>query len=215
MKANFGLAFILFLLFSCSDDNKDVETKIIDGYKLTKNEIWSGEIQLRGDIEIPEGITLTILAGTKIYIATEGLVYDDGFEDRFVDIFVHGKLIINGTPGSIIEIKSDSAEPGNEDWWGIGVSSDGEIKMEYCRISDSYYGVFIFSGDHSSSQFNNCLFSNVHSSIIDMGENNLVFNHSSFIGDDYGYDLWGSDKTATIEYCEFENISMFDVELSN
>jgi hypothetical protein len=210
MKIVTVLILAAILIFTAC--NKDEEAvKVIGGYKLTQNETWSGVIELKGDIEIPEGITLIIESGTKILIATSNLVYDEGFEDRFVDIFVDGKLVINGSEDKIVEIGSSSNSPTEGDWWGIGVHSDSQVNIQYCSIRDSKYGFFIFSGTHSNHIFDHCHFSNLGTSVVDFGIHNLKLNHCSFINVDYGYDLWRSDKTASIDYAEFSDIGSHDL----
>lgn len=212
MKTHLVFAGIIFLFTTCTKENDEIQ--VINGYKLTKNETWKGEIDLRGDIEIPAGVTLTIAAGTKINVATGNLVWDEGFEDRFVDIFVYGKLIIDGSPQKIVEIKSSAAASTRNDWWGIGIHSNSELRMKYCRISDAKYGIFIFTGTHVGHLIEYILFNNIGSSVVDFGTHALKMDHCSFINVDYGYDLWRSNKTVSLDYLEFSDVLSYDLYLA-
>lgn len=61
--------------------------------ELTQNEVWDGRIYVTGTVIVPEGITLTIRAGTIV-----------GFEpaDRPSELIVHGELYAEGAPDRMI-----------------------------------------------------------------------------------------------------------------
>ena len=61
--------------------------------ELTENEVWDGRIYITNNVIVPEGITLTIRAGTIV-----------GFEplDKPNAIIVHGELYAEGAPDRMI-----------------------------------------------------------------------------------------------------------------
>ena len=63
---------------------------------LTKDEEWNGYIQMKGNVIVPKGITLTIKEGTRISITNK------------VRISVQGSLIIKGTPTNIVRLFAEN-----------------------------------------------------------------------------------------------------------
>lgn len=59
--------------------------------KLHSDQTWQGEVFLVSDVIVPEGITLTIEAGTKLYFA-EYDIAETGEDPLHTEIIVHGKV---------------------------------------------------------------------------------------------------------------------------
>ncbi len=60
------LLFLLSFLFSLQTLSAKVEGSITTSGVLFQDEVWSGQVHVTGDVVIPEGITLTVRAGTTI-----------------------------------------------------------------------------------------------------------------------------------------------------
>ncbi len=60
------LLFLLSFLFSLQILSAKVEASITTSGVLFQEEVWSGQVHVTGDVVIPEGITLTVRAGTTI-----------------------------------------------------------------------------------------------------------------------------------------------------
>jgi len=60
------LLFLLSFLFSLQTLSAEVEGSITTSGVLFQDEVWSGQVHVTGDVVIPEGITLTVRAGTTI-----------------------------------------------------------------------------------------------------------------------------------------------------
>jgi len=60
------LLFLLSFLFSLQTLSAKVEGSITTSGTLSYDEVWSGQVYITGDVVIPEGITLTVRAGTTI-----------------------------------------------------------------------------------------------------------------------------------------------------
>lgn len=179
---------------------------IKNGYTLTKSEIWSGNILLKGDIVVPSGITLTINPGTIINISTGTPIYDGGFQTGKTDFYILGNLIINGNVQNIVQLKSVAITPTSNDWGGIFMNGN-QLNASYCYISDSYYGVFYFS---SAMKIQNCLFNNMSQAIVDVGSLQPTLSYNSFVNVDYGYWLFETNRNGKLDYSEFKN-NFYDV----
>ena len=181
----------------------------ISGHEITSGETWSGLIYLKGDIRVSEGGTLTIQPGTIVKVSDGIPDWDGGFESGDLDIYNRGNIIAKGTQDAVIVITVDSNYPQMDDWWGIGLSSSSSTELEYCCISYSDYGLFVFSTSPSSPAVENCMFA-YSSGIVDFGPSSDIVN-TTFINGNYGYARWTDHRTADISYCVFENNSRIDI----
>ncbi len=94
-------------------------------HTLTKNEVWRDQINLKGSVTVPKGLTLTIKPGTKIVVEKQSSP---------ISLNINGKLIMNGDQENIIEIKSVT-NTSNLDWTGIMVT--GELELSYAMIKNA------------------------------------------------------------------------------
>lgn len=166
----------------------------ISEYTLTKDEEWKGFTQLKGNVIVPKGKTLTIKEGTLISIADKAR------------ISVHGSLIIQGTATNIVRLFSENNTSGQTAWNGIAFFGE-KLEMSYCAFSDMTNGVFIYSNSTSATtKIDHCLFSNGETAITDFSSNNnVLLSFNTFLDMKYGYWQWGENKKVTIEGCVFEN----------
>lgn len=119
--------------------------------RMAEDEIWRGEILLTGDVEIPQGVTLTIEPSTIIHFTAQR--DDQHGEDEYfpddpstihatmVSILVFGVLDAQGTPEQPILFTSDSDVPGEMDWQSIMIEDSGTVRLEYVTIERSYFGL--------------------------------------------------------------------------
>ena len=125
---------------------------------IEQNEIWSGTINITGDVRIATGAIITVLPGSKIVFNAEAdyhsvnkdllLKYlnDISPEKEKPDrskclLIVHGGLVLCGERDNVIEI-------GNEGWGGslvIATSSKDKISLKHCRIKNAYCAIEAFS----------------------------------------------------------------------
>jgi hypothetical protein len=131
--------------------------------RILRDEIWSGEIRIIGDIAVDEGVTLTIEPGTVVRIAANqdaenlydepfdmkigiqketrninGVHYGEPYRDEghHISIRIAGTLLAVGTPERMITITSDSPAPGIYDW---GHFEFAHGSLAFCRVE--YYRV--------------------------------------------------------------------------
>ncbi len=113
---------------------------------LNKDELWGGTIHVTGDIDVVEGVTLTILPGTVIKVA----LTDDqhkGRDEPMTDIYfpkdppfyekekitihIFGTLNTIETSDNRIIFTSISENPTTYDWWGINIVHG---RLEYAIV---------------------------------------------------------------------------------
>lgn len=126
---------------------KDPEVLSLDKQTLTKDTTWQGIVQINGDIEVPPGITLTVLPGTTIKFKRIDEKSDQnmyGIDSPYypqAELIVQGKLIARGTQEQTIVFTSSEIDARPADWGAINLlGSDGNI-IEYCKILFAYNGV--------------------------------------------------------------------------
>lgn len=77
---------------------------------LIQDEVWSGNIHLTGDVIIPEGITLVMLAGTVVNFASNHSDYDTrlsllaGLGEGKCNLIVQDNLRIEGEENKVVTV---------------------------------------------------------------------------------------------------------------
>lgn len=118
--------------------------------RISQDEIWSGIIQVTGDLWVDEDVTLTVMPGTTVLISAGGddqnrgltMVMDESDKGKIGPICaeeyakshieINGKIIAVGTPDEMIIFTSDSTDPSFADWSGIELRPGS--RMEYCIV---------------------------------------------------------------------------------
>jgi len=153
--------------------------------ELTENDIWDGRIYITDTVIVPEGVTLTIRAGTIV-----------GFEptDTPSQLLVHGELYAEGSPERMVvfgslgkqrepqeetataapssttmgieqmrggrarQQQTIAADPPKEgDWAGIQIEAEStNSRLTYCRIQHATTGITCLTG---AVQIERCLIS--------------------------------------------------------
>ena len=139
------LLFLLSFLFSLQTLSAKVEGSITTSGVLSQDEVWSGQVHVTGDVVIPEGITLTVRAGTFITFSGDGsdndvetVVLNELWLDKS-NLIVRGDLIIQGKEDSRVIIGGPSFgldKPTSANWWG-GIIFEGlnvGSLIEYAEI---------------------------------------------------------------------------------
>ena len=109
---------------------------------ITQDETWSGEILITEDIIVPEGVTLTIEAGTIVKFKH----CRDYKELLKLGIVVHGTLKALGTPENQIWFTSDAEDPMNGDWRMIRlVNAEVASTIDYAIIEFAQQGINLWN----------------------------------------------------------------------
>ena len=134
--------------FAASDGFSDVgalpyagdATPELEGY-LHRDTTLSGEVVLKGDLVVPPGITLTLLAGTTLKAAaTDGL--RTGLDPERTEILVRGALRVQGSADQPVTLQGASAVAGS--WYGLRVVDHPDRKastLERLIIRDAVAGL--------------------------------------------------------------------------
>ena len=116
--------------------------------EITKDTTWSGEIWVNGDVIVPEGVTLTLRPGTKIFLADRSL-YNYGGISNECDLIVYGKFKAVGTLKDSIRVSVDSLGR----WGSIRIYGDNDDTLQYVTISHAWFGIYC---DSASPLISNC-----------------------------------------------------------
>ncbi len=185
--------------------------------ELTENEVWEGRVYVTGTVIVPEGVTLTVRAGTIV-----------GFEplDERCAIIVHGELYAEGAPDRMIvfgslgkqqEIKTtkpglentasvqsvqpnmNAAPPKAGDWRGIRIEAGSpNSRFTYCRIQHATNGIACIT---DTVQIERCLFSENNIGVL-CENTNPTINANEFNRNGSGAQFRGT-AAPVVEYNEF------------
>lgn len=126
---------------------KEPQVTTLDKQTLAKDTTWQGTVQINGDIDVPPGVTLTILPGTTVKFKRIDEKSDQnlyGVETPYypqAELIIRGKIIARGTKEQIIVFTSAEIDARPADWGAINLlGGDGNI-IEYSKILFAYNGV--------------------------------------------------------------------------
>lgn len=202
---------------SCNDDDPITEQvpEVIENLEMGE---MTGELpedytldatvqyNLKGSFIVPEGVTLTIPAGTTI-------LADNGGTDVYIAVLKGGKIFIEGTENNPVVMSSANGNPG--DWGGLTIC--GNATTTAGVNSQAEVGGFIYGGTddndnsgiieylvikgtgaqiNSESQYNGL-------SLYAVGSGTKLNNIAVFNGADDGIEFFGG--TANVENIYLEN----------
>jgi hypothetical protein len=119
---------------------------------VSSSQTWSGNVFVHGDIVVEDGATLTIDAGTDVWIWPKDPDSSDDvwpsyplhFDTTLVEFRVYGNLVVDGANGNPVRIQGWTMEGPDSDapdlWWGIHVH-DGSATFDYCEIRNARMGI--------------------------------------------------------------------------
>jgi subtilisin family serine protease len=179
---------------------------------ITQNTTWPVHVLLDGDVEVAQGATLTIPAGTTVrFAATDAADLEPFFTDR-VELHVKGALAVNGTSTAPVVFRSDKSTPTDHDWVHIQVLS-GSLTMNYAQLRHSEWGISSLSGvSISNSSFD----TNQHN--IRLGgtaTNCSVTGCSIQVVPGTAIELLGADATISNNYITLTGSSSCGIKVDN
>ncbi len=109
---------------------------------ITRNTRWQGMIYINGDVIIPQGVTLIIETGTRIYFKPLTDSQKSGKDKDRSELIVNGVVIASSSPGNPILFTSEAEKPQMNDWYGITIKNFFEhSQLENCIIEFGYKGI--------------------------------------------------------------------------
>ena len=186
---------------------------------LNKDEVWGGRIHVTGDIDVIEGVTLTILPGTIVKVAltddqhkgrNEPVTGDIHFpkdppfyEKEKITIRISGTLNAIGTPDNMIVFTSKSATPTTQDWGGLDIFHG---RLEYAIVEYAQYNNIQHSSDVVIA---NSIIRNSLADCIGIGHSNpispQILNNEIYNCGHEGIDLAGGSAIIRGNYFHLEN----------
>ncbi|UCE73463.1 MAG: right-handed parallel beta-helix repeat-containing protein [Methanomassiliicoccales archaeon] len=155
----------------------------VSGTILPPGETWSptgNPYIVVGDVIVTSGATLTIEPGVQVKF------------DGYYGIYIDGTLIAIGTENDRINITSNMTSPVPHDWHRIQIYSNGFADIEYCDISNAYYGIY-FNSSSNNVIANNNILKNTHSIYLHSSSNNTIMNNN-IASNNWGVYLWHSSN---------------------
>lgn len=149
---------------------------------LTANTVWQGNVVIKEDILVPSGITLTILAGTRITVqGAENTKTDPEYLSPLTEITVRGVLRVQGNKQAPVELKSSEDKVGG--WAGI-IIDNGSAEISSCHISDADTAVYQTGGTLRLTT--STLTGNRYGLVVQGATSTARLEGSRIIGNDYG-----------------------------
>jgi Immunoglobulin domain/Right handed beta helix region len=113
---------------------------------ITNTQLWSGTIQLSGDITIGPGGQVTIQPGTVVKAVPKQDSTSGGTNVNLIEIIVdQGTLLADGRGGAAITFTSAAASPQPADWYGIRFKS-GAMTLGNCAVQYAHDGLTLEGG---------------------------------------------------------------------
>ncbi len=143
----FFSAVLLTMLCAClpqppaAAPPSESKKRVLSGV-LIGTTVLSGEVEMAGDLLVPAGASLHILAGTTVYIRpAEGNKIDPEYLSPATELLVRGRVHIAGTeeaPVRFLRIGEAAADP----WWaGIILDGAGESSIAGAQIEGAETGI--------------------------------------------------------------------------
>lgn len=181
--------------------------------------IWDKEVIIRGDVEIPKGVTLTVMPGTVVKFAKiaeygPSKLYND--KDTYfprAELIIRGKIFAQGTKDRMILFTSTEEPPHPGNWGAINFLDTRDNIIEFCEISYAHTGVHCHGGQVIVA---NCYF---HDNGVAIGQKNvdgfktncivpILYNRITGNG---GGILFGKGTSPTISHNQISHNKFFGI----
>ncbi|AYN06166.1 MULTISPECIES: hypothetical protein [unclassified Flavobacterium] len=214
----FGIiALSTSLLTSCSSDNNNDSKKPTSTFVVNANDfkgtISDGEVvldastvyKLTGKLQVNDGATLTIPAGT--------VIQGTGGTKAYIAIAQGGKINVNGTAAKPVVMTSGLTTKGAGDWGGLVICGrapinrvTGGASTAQSEVADLTYGGTISNDNSGSIKFLRIEYAGAAYntekefnglSFFGVGSGTVVENVQAFHGADDGFEFFGGSVNTT------------------
>ncbi len=115
----------------------------------------AGEVRISGDLSIPAGRTLRILAGSQVRVlGNDSTKIDPEYLDKGTEILVRGRLEILGSVERPVSLRLDPETPTGENWSGIEVVKGGRAALTHVDLVGAEIGLLLVDGQARLQQTN-------------------------------------------------------------
>ncbi len=170
---------------------------------IASDTTWSGTVRITGNVTVSNGVTLTILPGTRVL-----------FDGKYM-IKVFGRMVAVGTSSQRISFYPVEENPSGISWNGIifqGGIKDEISTLEYCDIRDANIGVACMQQNEDLhikySTIKQCTYG-----IYKMYSYYTKFQESKIADCDYGIVDYYSSDNSWIRDCIVYNIERTGVDI--
>jgi parallel beta-helix repeat protein len=220
MKNTTLVVAILLIIALCSCASQ--KGKQIEKGAIKSDTTWSGEIVVKGDVEVAKGATLTIVPGTVVkFVRIEphgpANLYDKSKAKNVAfdraELIVRGKLFARGTKDNMIHFTSAETSPKPGDWGAINFQDSSDNILEYCEVS---YGNTAIHGHGVEATIQNCY---LHDNGVSIGFKNvkeyptkcsMSISNNRIIGNGGGV-LCGKGTRSAISHNEISNNELYGI----
>lgn len=190
---------------------KEISNTSLTG-RIVQNQIWSGTINITGDLLISKNVTVIVEPGTKILIKAN---YDDQgtggeniideitnldpsatseYTKTHTGISVEGVFIAKGTQEEKIVFTSDSDNPTHTDWDGIIFNPTSSGEMKHCVVEWTHTGPAL----HGTNEvkISHCTIKHTFWGGLHAFQNSPVFEYN--VLEDIGHEAFDTHKASPI-----------------
>ncbi len=112
------------------------------GGVLTVDTVLDGQYLLIADLQVPDGITLTILPGTEILVTpSDSTKINPEYLSKEIEILVRGQLQAVGTLDRPIRLLPVGKSNNEILWAGVELIGDNNSRLEHLRIEQAETGI--------------------------------------------------------------------------
>ena len=114
---------------------------------ITADTVWSGAVDMVGDVRIRAGATLTVQAGTVVQVAALTDAQAGGSDANRSELILDGGvLLVQGSEAQPVLFTSAATQKAAGDWLGLAVV-DGDVTLEHFVVEYAVDGLFIEDHD--------------------------------------------------------------------
>lgn len=120
-------------------------TTVISGANYAQPTQWDAEgspYLILGDISVPIGGSLSILAGTEVYLLANQDSREYGRYSDKTEFVVEGAFEVQGTQENPVVIESFETHATKRDWGGIDLYDPEQFAITHAKISNAALGIF-------------------------------------------------------------------------
>ena len=156
------------------------------GEVLTSDTVWSEEILVSDDIVVPEGVTLTILAGTVVRVLpSDSTKIDPEYVSHRTEITIRGTLKIQGEAEALVSFSmGDSMNKEMPDPWAGIIIDAGKAEIAWCNISGAETGITVSHGSLDAEKL--AISRNRYGLIIQGKDSRVSLSRSTIEKNEYG-----------------------------
>lgn len=196
MKKKIILLLFLFISTGCQRNIRTGGIQRLKDVILTRDIIWQGNVEIEGLVRVKEGVTLTILPGTKIFFKK---IYTDNDTVGDSELNIEGKLNAIGAVDAPIIFTSAEEEKQRADWKFVYLSFNQGSELLYCRFEYAFTGLQVH---YSHVNINHCLFEN-NVEGMRYSTVKLILENSTFRHNIYGLRYEERDSNAIVRNNDF------------